>query len=299
MNRGAFHILRAATPYVNQFREKIFVVKVGGDLLGDPAHRAHLADQLTVLHQLGIRMVVVHGGGPQVDEACRRLGIPIVKVAGRRVTTPEVLDVAKMVFAGSMHLDLLSELRRQGTPCVGLTGIDAGLLEARRRPPVLTRPDGDEAQREVDFGLVGDIDSVDASVLLHLVGGGYVPVIAPLSANDEGEVFNTNADTVAAAVAAAVGAEKLLFLVNVPGVLSDAGDATSLIPYLDLPELEGLVADGTLVGGMRPKARATGDALRGGVSAVHVISGLKPDALLSEVFTNQGSGTMIVAQRDA
>ncbi len=298
MQETGFEFLRGATPYVRQFRLKTFVVKVGGDLLMDPAQRRHLCAQLALLHQLSIRLVVVHGGGPQLDELCERLGIPIEKVAGRRVTSPAVLDAAKMVFSGGMHMDLLADLRQAGVPCVGLSGVDGHLTEARRRPPLMLRPDGESEERSVDFGLVGDIDTVDPRLLEHLVAGEFVPVVASLSGSDAGDVFNINADTMAAALAVALKAEKLFFLLKAPGVLADADDPTSLLSYLDTAELAQLETEGRLLAGMRPKARATRDALQQGVHSVHLISGVKPDALLTEIFTNQGSGTMVVAQRE-
>lgn len=299
MVEGGFAVLRAAAPYVRRFRERVFVVKLGGELLRDPAVRLHLCDQLALLHGLGMRLVVVHGGGPQLTALCARLGIPADKVAGRRVTTEAVLEAAKLAFSGPLQVDLLGGLRQLGVPAVGLSGVDAGLLQAHRRPPVAIRADGESAERLVDFGAVGDLDSVDPAVLEDLVAAGYVPVVAPLSGGPAGEVYNTNADTVAAALAGALQAEKLFFLLDVPGVLATPGDATSLLSLLDLPELDALEAEGTISGGMRPKAQATRDALRAGVSSVHLVSGDAPDALLSEVFTNQGAGTMVVVRRDA
>ncbi len=296
---GGFAWLRAAAPYVRRFRERIFVVKLGGELLLDPPVRRHLCDQLALLHGLGMRLVLVHGGGPQLSALCGRLGLDVEKVAGRRVTDESVLEAAKMAFGGPLQVDLLADLTQHGVPAVGLSGVDAGLVQAHRRPPVAIRPDGEEKERVVDFGAVGDVDRVDPAVLRHLVDGGYVPVVASLSLGEHAQVYNTNADTVAAALARALKAEKLFFLLRVPGVLATPGEPSSLLSYLDLAEVDALLADGTLSGGMRPKAQATRDALQGGVCSVHLISGEAPDALLAEVFTNQGAGTMVVAHRDA
>jgi len=294
MMDNPYQFLRAATPYIARFRGKTFVVKLGGELLSEPALLEHVCDQLALLHHLSIPLVVVHGAGPQIEERCAQMGIPTERVAGRRVTTPEVLDVAKMVFAGSVHTDFLARLRAAGLPCVGLTGVDAGLVTARRRPPVKVTPDDGGPAQLVDYGLVGDIESLDPRVLVHLLQGGFVPVIAPLTGGADGEVFNTNADTIAAAVASAMRAEKLFFLVRVAGLLRDEADPTTLVSYVTGDELAALEQQGVVTGGMRPKCRAARDALQGGVRSVHIVSGVKPDALLREVFTNEGSGTMIV-----
>jgi acetylglutamate kinase len=199
-----------------------------------------------------------------------------------------------MVFAGQVHMDLLAELQAAGVPAVGLTGLDAGLLKATRRPPVAVVPDGATEARLVDFGLVGDIEAVDPQVLSHLLEGGFVPVVAPLSGGEGGAIFNTNADTIAASLATALGAEKLFFVLSVPGLLKDLAQASSLIPHATLEELGTLEAEGIIRGGMRPKVAALKWALEGGVPSAHLVSGLVPDALLAEVFTNEGSGTMVV-----
>jgi acetylglutamate kinase len=271
------------------------VVKVGGELLTEPKIRKALCEQLALLWSFSIRVVVVHGGGSKLDAVCEAMHIPIQKVAGRRVTSPEVLDAAKMVFAGQVHMDLLSELQAAGVPAVGLTGLDAGLVKAHRRPPVAVVPDGATEPQLVDFGLVGDIDTVDPHVLSHLLEGGFVPVVAPLSGGEDGTIYNTNADTIAASLASAIGAEKLFFLLSVPGLLKDVTKTSSLIPHATLEELAGFEAQGVISGGMRPKVAAVKAAIDGGVPSVHLVSGLAPDALLAEVFTNEGSGTMIVS----
>ncbi len=289
-----FEFLRAATPYVREFRDKVFVVKLGGEILSDPSARRHVCDQLSLLHHFSIRLVVVHGGGNEVDALCRRLGLPVEKVAGRRVTDEATLDAAQMVFAGNLHCALLAEMRGQGLPCVGLTGIDAGLLQAHRRPPVKVRDDQGK-ERRVDYGAVGDVDEVRSGLLEHLLAGGYVPLIAPLSGNDKGEVFNTNADSIATELASALKAEKLFFLLKMPGLLRDIAQPSSLVSYLRASELDKLEREGVFTAGMRPKIAACRKALQSGVHGVHLISGVKPDALLREIFTNEGSGTMIVA----
>ncbi len=290
-----YETLRSAAKYVRRFRQKTFVVKLGGELLDQPTLRRAVAEQLALLWSFSIPLVIVHGGGSALDTLCEAMDLPIAKVGGRRVTSPAVLDAAKMAFAGKVHMDLLADLRLAGLPCVGLSGVDAGLVTSTRRPPVEIQPDGAQATVAVDFGLVGDIQSVDPAVLTHLIQGGFVPVIAPLTGDDEGTVFNTNADTLASALAVALKAEKLFFLLKVPGLLADVAMPSSLVPFATLEKLAELEQTGAITAGMRPKVEAARKALAGGVPSVHLVSGVRPDALLMEVFTNEGSGTMITA----
>ena len=294
LSPNPYAALKEASQYVRLFRGKTFVVKVGGEVLTEPKIRKALCEQLALLWSFSIRVVVVHGGGAELDAVCKSMNIPVQKVAGRRVTSPEVLDAAKMVFAGQVHMDLLAELQAAGVPAVGLTGLDAGLVKAHKRPPVSVVADGATEAQLVDFGLVGDIDAVDPHVLSHLLEGGFVPVVAPLSGGEGGAIYNTNADTIAASLASALGAEKLFFLLSVPGLLKDVSKSSSLIPHATLEELAGFEAKGVITGGMRPKIAAVKAAIEGGVQSVHLVSGLAPDALLAEIFTNEGSGTMIV-----
>ncbi|HJW74032.1 MAG TPA: acetylglutamate kinase [Geothrix sp.] len=295
LSPNPYAALKEASLYVRLFRGKTFVVKVGGEVIAEPKIRKALCEQIALLWSFSIRVVVVHGGGAELDAVCAAMNIPVEKVAGRRVTSPEVLDAAKMVFAGQVHMDLLAELQAAGLPAVGLTGLDAGLLKAHKRPPMAVIADGTTESKLVDFGLVGDIDTVNPQVLSHLLEGGFVPVVAPLSGGEDGAIYNTNADTIAASLASALHAEKLFFLLSVPGLLKDVTKASSLIPHATQDELAGYEAQGIISGGMRPKVTAVNAALQGGVPSVHLVSGLVPDALLAEVFTNEGSGTMIVA----
>lgn len=288
-----FATLRNAARHVRQFRGRTFVVKIGGELLDDAGTLASVSEQLALLSSFSIPMVIVHGGGTSLDSLCEALHLPVVKVAGRRVTPPEVLRAAVMTLRGDVQARLLSSLISAGLPAVGISGQDGGLVTASRRPPVVV--DGNE----VDFGEVGDITSVDPSLAASLIAGGYVPVVAPLTADAEGRIYNTNADSVAAALAVALHAEKLLFLLGVPGLLMDASNPSSLVPFADLETVDSLVAAGAVKGGMRPKLEAARRALEGGVTSVHLVSGRSPDNLLVEIFTNEGSGTMLVRQAKA
>jgi acetylglutamate kinase len=287
-----FHALRHAAQYVRAFRGKIFVLKIGGELLAEPAPRRRLADQAAVLAAFGIRLVMVHGGGPELDALCARLGLPRDKVAGRRVTPPDVLEAAKMAFSAA-RTDLVADLAAAGLRCSGLTGADGPTFLAHRRPPVPVLPDDAAEPVTVDFGLVGDLDTVDAGLVNHLLDGGFVPVVTPLSTDGQGQVLNTNADTLAAELAVALGAEKLIFLLGVPGLLRDADRPETLIPFIGPADLEALEAEGAVKAGMRPKLAAARKALAGGVPEIHLVSGLDPDALLVEIFTNEGSGTLL------
>ncbi|MBP1619888.1 MAG: argB1 [Acidobacteria bacterium] len=219
-------------------------------------------------------------------------------VAGRRVTTPEVLEVAKMVYAGQLNVDVLSALRARGVRAVGLSGIDAGLVTATRRPPVEVKDD-DGATRTVDYGEVGDIESVDAAVLDQLLPAGVVPVIASLAADAQGHPLNVNADSLAEALARSLKAKKLVFMTGAPGLLRDPADPSSLVAFATPDDLVGLLEGGAVRGGMRPKVEACLRAVAGGVRRTHIIDGRTPDALLVELFTGHGCGTMIVASREA
>ncbi len=289
--------LKGALRYVRAYRDNVFVVKLGGDVLGDPASLDQVAAQLALLSSLSIRVVVVHGGGPQASALSRRLGQEPMMVAGRRVTDDAALEVAKMVYAGALNVDLLTALRAHEVQAVGLSGVDADLLTAHRRPPVSVVDDAGQT-RTVDFGHVGDIDGVDPRVLTTLLDGRFVPVVASLAGDGNGQVFNVNADTVAETLAVALRAQKLIFLTGAPGVLRDRNDASTLVTFADPDDLASLMQSGALAGGMRPKVEACIRAATGGVERTHIIDGRAPDALLLEVFTGSGCGTMIVGRKE-
>lgn len=284
-----------AVPYLRAYAEQCFVVKVGGELLADHEVRTKIARDIAVLHRLRIRVVVLHGGGPQLDAMTARLGLPVERVAGRRITSPEVLEAAKMVFRGKLSLDFVSALIAQGERAVGLSGADGGLVEAQRRPEALVTDDDGE-RISVDFGEVGDVTVVDVGLLRCVLDSGSIPVISPLGADADGRILNVNADTMAAEIAAAIGATKLILLTQTPGILRDLDDPESLLHWTDVAELESLAQSGAFSGGMRPKVTAVKRALDGGVPRVHIIDGRRDGALLEEVFTTDGCGTLVVPE---
>ncbi|WP_446830955.1 acetylglutamate kinase [Candidatus Foliamicus sp.] len=293
---AGFAALRAAAPYLRLYRDRVFVVKLGGEVLSRASRIEALVEQAAVLQALGIRVVIVHGGGPQSTELTARLQHEARMVAGRRVTGPEDLKVATYVLNGEVNTRLLSACRACGVSAVGLSGVDAGLVVARRRPPARVEGAGEEP---VDFGFVGDIQEVRPAVLKMLLKKRFLPIVSPLSADANGGLLNINADTVAAAVAVALNAEKLVLTMAAPGILSDRADTSTLLSYLDLAGLRKLQAGGALADGMLPKAAAIEAAIKGGVPRVHLVSGSTQDALLREVFTNEGCGTMVVRSIDA
>ena len=301
MNRArttgtGFRALRAAAPYLRLYRGRVFVVKLGGEVLSRASRIEALVEQAGVLQALGVRVVIVHGGGPQSTELTQRLKHQARMVAGRRVTGPDDLKVASYVLNGAVNTQLLAACRACGIPAVGVSGVDAGLVTARRRPPVKMEGAGEEP---VDFGFVGDIERVDPAVLNVLLDRGMLPVVSPLSADSGGGLLNINADTVAASLAVAIKAEKLVLTMAAPGILGDRSDPSTLLSYLDLSGLQRLRDEGALADGMLPKATAIQSAIEGGVPRVHLVSGSTQDGLLREAFTNEGCGTLVVRSIDA
>lgn len=283
--------LKHAAPYVRLYKGKTFVLKAGGEIFATVEGTRALVEQIAILHQVGIRVVLVHGGGPQSTKLAEALGLPTQFVQGRRVTDEHALEVAAMVLNGQINTRILAACRDLELPAVGISGVDAGLIRAHKRPPVEVA--GHDAG-PVDYGYVGDIDSVDAEVLRTQLASGLMPVISPLSADRGGTLLNINADTVAAAIAAELGAEKLILTTGAPGILEDRDDPRSVVSYIDLDGLRRLRDRGALAEGMLPKAAAIEAAINGGVPRVHVISYKLPDSLLLEVFTNEGTGTLVV-----
>ena len=300
MNRvdqtAAIRALKNAAPYMRLYKGKTFVVKAGGGVFGDVEMTRALIEQIGILHYFGVRVVFVHGGGPQLTELTEQLGVPTRMVQGRRVTDQKSIDVTSMVLNGLINTRVLATCRDLNIDAVGVSGVDAGLIVAHKRPPVKLT---DGSGQTVDYGFVGDIERIDTEVLKKLLDNGLMPIVSPLSADDRGVLLNINADTVASAIGAALGAEKLILCTGAPGILERVEDPGSLISYTDLRGLKKLRDAGAILDGMLPKAKAIEDALRGGVRRVHVISYKAPEGILAEVFTNEGTGTLVVADISA
>jgi len=274
-------VLCEALPYIRRFVGRIVVAKYGGSAIGEErASLSRFAEDIVLLRSIGMLPVVVHGGGPQIGALMERLGkVPEFR-DGLRVTDSETLDIARMVLVGKVNRDIVGAINVHGPLAVGLSGEDAGLIVASQRDPSL--------------GYVGDIDSVDASILLRLVAEGLVPVVATIGSDLAGQAYNINADTVAGAVAESLEAEKLVFLTDVDGIRREPGDSHTLISRLCADDVDALVATGVIAGGMIPKAQACARAVRHGVASAHVLDGRVEHALILELLTPEGVGTMVV-----
>lgn len=277
---GKARILMEALPYIQAFRGKTVVVKYGGSTMQDGALQASFAGDVTMLAMVGIRPVIVHGGGPQISDEMARAGVEPQWVDGLRVTDAATARVVQRVLAGDINPDIVRLLNRHGCPAVGLTGLDAGLFSAVPKDPRL--------------GYVGEVSSVNVSLISDLVDDGLVPVIAPLGRGDDGEVYNLNADTAAGALAKALGAQKLVYLTDVEGVRQDKDRPETVISRMTLGALEELLDGSAVEGGMRPKLISCAEALRSGVAQAHILDGRIQHALLLEIFTPEGIGTMVV-----
>ncbi|WP_420428431.1 acetylglutamate kinase [Algiphilus sp.] len=272
-------VLTEALPYIRRFAGKTVVVKYGGNAMENPAQATSFARDITLMKLVGIHPVVVHGGGPQIGQHLERLGIASRFVNGLRVTDAETMDVVEMMLGGRVNKALVSAINQQGGRAVGLTGKDGGLIRARKLDS-----DGE------DIGQVGEVASIDPEVITHLEAGGFIPVIAPVGVGEDGAAYNINADTVAGKIASVLKAEKLMLLSNIRGVLDAEGN---LLTGLDTHEVDGLISDGTIHGGMLPKIGCALDAVRSGVRAVHIVDGRVEHAVLLELFTDEGVGTLI------
>ena len=288
-------LLREALPYIQRFKGQTFIVKLSGKVTENQENLISIAEELALLHQVGIRICVVHGGGKQLSELAKQLGVEQTIIEGRRVTDDATLEMAKMIFAGKINTDILAALRHRGIEAVGLSGVDGNIVHAERRPPkeILNRETG--VRDKVDFGHVGDVVQINARLLTVLLDHGYLPVISSLGADREGTVFNINADTIAAEIAVQLKAEKLILLSDVDGIYLTAGAPNTKLSRLTATEAGELISSGAASGGMIPKLQSIIVLLERGVHSAHIISGTKRNALLSEIFTDKGTGTMIVA----
>jgi acetylglutamate kinase len=287
-------ILREALPYIRRFKGKNFVLKISGKVTEDHGNLTSLAEEIALLHQVGIRVTVVHGGGAQATQLASRLGLETRLVNGRRVTDDDTLEVVKMVFAGKISVEILSALRSHQIQAVGVSGIDGNVVLARRRSKkrVVNRETG--KRETIDFGNVGDVVDVDPRLLTTLLDAGYLPVVSPLAADDEGRVYNVNADAIASALAIELSAEKLILLSDVPGVLAQPRDPESLVSRLSASQARQLAKSPAVTGGMVAKLEEVARVAERGVRAVHIVNGNQRNALLSEIFGDRGSGTMVV-----
>jgi acetylglutamate kinase len=274
-------ILAEALPYIREFSGKTVVIKYGGNAMEDPELADLFAQDVVLMRLVGMNPVVVHGGGPQISDLMRRLGKEPEFVDGLRVTDAETVDIVRMALVGKVNREIVSSVNRHGSYAVGLSGEDAGLINA--------------AARDEKLGFVGDIRRIDPSILERLIREELIPVVATVGVDDAGQAYNVNADTVAGAIAESLRAEKLVYLTNVTGLYGDLADEASLISRIDVDRLAALADDGVLSEGMIPKVRSCVEAVKSGVSRAHILDGRIPHALLLEFFTREGIGTMVIA----
>lgn len=282
-------ILAQALPYIREFHGKTMVIKYGGNAMTDPALQKAFAEDIVLLKLVGINPVVVHGGGPQIETALKRLGKEGHFIQGMRVTDAETMEVVEWVLGGEVQQDIVGLINQAGGKAVGLTGRDGAMIRARK----LRLKDLNDPAQEHDVGQVGDIESIDPSVVKALQDDQFIPVVSPIGFGEQNESYNINADVVASHLAMTLNAEKLLMLTNIPGVLDKQGQ---LLTELTSVRIDELCADGTISGGMLPKIAGALDAARSGVNAVHIIDGRVPHSMLLEILTDTPYGTMIRAQ---
>lgn len=295
MDTKKLDLLREALPYIQRFKGKTFVVKFSGKVTENAENLASLAEELALLHQVGIKICVIHGGGKQLSELAEKLGVAQTVIEGRRVTDDDTLELAKMIFAGKINTDILAALRQRGIHAVGLSGVDGNIVHAERRPPKEFTDKKTGEKKTVDFGNVGDVLQINSGLLSLLLDADYLPVVSSLGADDEGQIFNINADTIAAEIAVRLNAEKLILLSDVNGIYLNPADETTKLSQLSAADAQLMIENGAATGGMIPKLQNLINIVRRGVRSAHVIGGNERNALLSEVFTDQGTGTMIVS----
>lgn len=292
---GKARVLVEALPYIQKFSDKTVVIKYGGHAMVDPALKESVMLDVLLLHSVGIRPVLVHGGGPEINTMLKKVGIESHFVQGLRVTDAQTMEIAQMVLLGKLNTEIISLLNRFGGKGVGLSGKDAKLLIASKKPMQL--PNSSGKMEDVDLGLVGEIQSVTPDILNTLLSQGYIPVISPVASGEEGETFNVNADTAAGKIAEALHADKLLLLTDVAGILRDVSDPESIISTISRGEIEGLKEQGIISGGMLPKVECAVSALDHGVGSVHILDGRLSHAILLELFTDGGIGTMFSEEK--
>ena len=283
------HVLSEALPYIQKFSGKTIVIKYGGNAMVDDVLKSGFARDIVLLKQVGLNPVVVHGGGPQIGQQLEKLGMKSRFVDGMRVTDSETMDVVEMVLGGAVNKEIVSLINQHGGSAVGLTGKDGGLIRAKKISA--QQASAEKAPELIDMGHVGHVDRIDPAVVNMLVQGGFIPVIAPIGVGADGASYNINADLVAGKMAEILSAEKLLLLTNTSGLLSKDEE---LLTGLSMEEVNGLIADGTIYGGMLPKIQCAMDALSGGVNSAHIIDGRVPHVVLLELLTDKGMGTLLL-----
>jgi acetylglutamate kinase len=279
-------ILGEALPYIKRFFDKTIVIKYGGNAMTDPLLKDGFARDVVLLKLVGMNPVVVHGGGPQIEDLLKRVGKQGTFIQGMRVTDEETMDIVEMVLGGQVNKEIVNLINMAGGKAVGLTGQDGNFIRAKK----LLLPNKDKPEEMIDIGSVGEITAIDPSLIAFLDKGDFIPVIAPIGVGPEGETYNINADVVAGKIAEVLQAEKLVLLTNTPGVLNKTGE---LLTGVTPKEIDAMVEDGTLSGGMLPKIGSALDAARSGVKSVHIIDGRVEHALLLEILTDEGVGTLI------
>ncbi|MFM8439746.1 MAG: acetylglutamate kinase, partial [Acidobacteriota bacterium] len=267
MSQEKLDLLREALPYIQKFKGKCFVIKFSGKVTENRDNLVSLAEELALLHQVGIQLCIIHGGGKQLTELADKLGIAQTVIEGRRVTDDDTLELAKMIFAGKINTEILAALRNRGVHAVGLSGIDGGVVKAERRPPKEVTNKQTGTTEVVDYGHVGDVLEVDTKLIVELLDKNYMPVISSLAADDEGRVFNINADTIATEIAIRLNAEKLILMSDVDGVYLKQGDASSKLSRVTPTSAKKLIADGTATAGMIPKLQSLSKLVQSGVHA--------------------------------
>lgn len=284
------NLLTEVLPYIQKFAGKTVVIKYGGHAMLDEELKKKVIKDIVLLHSVGIHPVVVHGGGPEINAMLQKVGKVSSFVQGLRVTDEETMEIAEMVLAGKLNSEVVSSLNNIGGKAVGLSGKDAKLMQAVKKPMKVKNPDGE--WEEVDLGFVGEIVRVQPGIVKTLIEQGYIPVISPIASGIQGETFNINADTAAGEIAIALKADKFLLLTDVPGVLKDVNDKESVLAYVKEAEIPALMEDGLITGGMIPKVECCQNALAGGVGTAHILDGRIPHAIILELFTDVGIGTM-------
>ncbi len=278
-NAGRAEVLTQALPLIQKYYNKIIVIKYGGNAMISPALKEQVMEDIVLLSLVGVKVVLVHGGGPEITDMLQRVGKETVFRDGLRVTDEETVEIAQMVLAGKINKDLVRLLEGKGGRAIGLSGMDGGMLRAEMKDP--------------ELGYVGKITRVDVSPIRDMLDKGYIPVVSTLGYDMENHVYNINADTAAAEIAAEIGAERLFMMTDIAGILKDRNDPSSLIPYLSVKDAEGLFEDGTISGGMIPKVECCLHAIRRGVKRVVIIDGRVPHSIILETLTDEGAGTMV------